>query len=104
MGLYDQMNTANGGVWNDAQANQMLGAYNSSQMNPEGLFGMSSSGWGNMGQLMGGVGALGNMALGFKSLGLMKDQIGLQQSQWDESLAELNTMRGVRSKTNAAYA
>jgi len=91
-----------GGVYNTASGSQgLMGMLNDGWNKVD--FGSAKT-WGNMGQLMGGVGALGNMALGFKSLGLMEDQLGLQQSQWNESLAELNTMRGVRSKTNAAYA
>ena len=91
-----------GGVYNTPSGSQgLMGMLNDGWNKLD--FGSSGT-WGNMGQLMGGVGAIGNMALGFKSLGLMEDQLKLQQSQWNENLAELNTMRGVRSKTNAAYA
>jgi len=104
MGLYNQMNTANGGVWNDAQANQMLGAYNGSQMQqPQGLFGMSTDGWSAAGDVMGGIGSIGNMFLGFQSLGLMEDQLGLQKEQWGETKRELNTMRATRDKLNTSY-
>jgi hypothetical protein len=55
------------------------------------------------GQFMGGLGSLGNMALGFKGLGLLEDQLDLQRNQWNESKAELDTMRQARNKLNTQY-
>ncbi len=107
MGLYSQMNTANNGMWSNADANQMLGAYNASQMpqtGTDGLFGMSTGGWSATGDMLSGLGSIGNIVLGFQSLGLMEDQLGLQQEQWGETKAELNYMRATRDKLNASYA
>ncbi len=103
MGLYNQLNTNNGGSWNSSDANQMLGAYNYQQQPQQGLFGMSTDGWSATGDMLGGIGSIGNMFLGFQSLGLMEDQLGLQKEQWGETKRELNTMRATRDKLNTSY-
>jgi hypothetical protein len=55
------------------------------------------------GALLGGLGSLGNVALGFKGLGLLEDQLGLKREQWNESLAELNHLRDTRDRISTAY-
>jgi len=105
MGLYNQMNTANNGVWSDADAMQMLGQYNGSQMQQAGLWDSlgSASTWSSFGNVASGIGSIGNMALGFQQLGLLEDQLGLQREKWGEQKAELNTMRATRDKLNTSY-
>ena len=106
MSLYNQLNTANNGAWTSADANQMLGQYNASQIQPQtGLWDSlgSANTWNAFGNVAGGIGSLGNMFLGFQSLGLMEDQLGLQQEKWGEQKAELNTMRATRDKLNTSY-
>ncbi len=104
MGLYDQLNTQNNGMWTNADANQMLGAYDNSMLNSQNDFlGMGMDGWNTTGNMLSGIGSIGNIALGFKGLGLMEDQVDLAQDKWGETKAELNRMRGTRNKLNTNY-
>ena len=59
--------------------------------------------WQGMGSFMGGLGSLGNMGLGFKSLGLLEDQLAMQQDAWSEQKAELDRLRQTRDKLNTSY-
>lgn len=74
--------TTNGGLWNT----------------------LSSPGfWQGAGNLLGGIGSIGNIVLGQRSLGLLEDQLGLQQEQWNEARTELNRMRNTRNRLNTEY-
>ena len=67
------------------------------------FLGMEGQTWGNIGSALSGIGSIGNIYLGHKSLGLMKDQLGLQKEQWRETQKELQHMRAQRTKGNSHY-
>ena len=83
------------------------GVYNTSTglQNNGGLWdSLSSPGfWQGAGDAMSGLGALGNIWLGSQSLGLLEDQLAMQQDAWNEQKAELNRLRRVRDKVNTSY-
>ena len=59
--------------------------------------------WDSMGNMMSGIGSLGNIWMGYQQMGLLEDQLGLQREQWNETLAELNHQRELRDRTTTQY-
>ncbi len=55
------------------------------------------------GQVAGGLSSLAGIYLGFEQLDIAKDQNKIAKSQWKETLAEMNRIKGVRTKLNAQY-
>jgi len=90
-------NTASGqmGLWDSFKSN-----FNGTGTGKPNQYG----GWNAAGDIMSGLGSLGNIYLGFESLGLLKDQNRLSRSKWKETKKELNHMRAVRDRLNASYA
>jgi hypothetical protein len=65
---------------------------------------LSSPGfWQGAGNIMGGLGSIGNIWLGSQSLGLLEDQLAMQQNAWDEQKKELDYIRQTRDKLNTSY-
>jgi len=101
------------GIGSDKQLNAYdgTGGYDLSKVNQPG----GSSGWlgdsfsdfnksmGSVGKIMGGVSSLANIYLGFKALGLAKEELGIKKDQWAQAKQELNHMRATRKRLTASY-
>ena len=65
------------------------------------------SGWDTAGNVMGGLGSLLNAGfggfLGLKAYDMAKDQLGMQQEQWQTTKDELNRLKAVREGLSQAY-
>ena len=59
--------------------------------------------WQGTGSMLEGVGSIGNIVLGAQTLGLLEDQLSLQQDAWKEQKRELDTMRRSRDNINTSY-
>jgi len=87
------------------------GGYDLSKVNQPG----GSAGWlgdsfsnfdksmGSVGKIMGGVSSLANIYLGFKALGLAKEELGIKKDQWAQAKQELNHMRATRKRLTSSY-
>ena len=65
------------------------------------------SGWDTAGNVMGGLGSLLNAGfggyLGLKAYDIAKDQLGMQQEQWQMTKDELNRLKAMREGLSQAY-
>jgi len=59
--------------------------------------------WQGTGSMLSGLGSIGNIWLGSQSLGLLEDQLAMQQDAWNEQKQELDYMRQTRDKLNTSY-
>lgn len=67
------------------------------------FLGMGSNGWGATGSVLSGIGSIGSIYLGMQGVGLMEDQLALQEKKWAEAKKELDSARKVRKELSAAY-
>ncbi len=96
--------------YQDMQMKLMESQYNASEMGMKDLSDYRNSTMGQMspyikgfGQLAGGLGSIASIYTGFKTLGLMEDQVDIAKDKWAETKKELANVQGVRKKLNTTY-
>ncbi len=99
---YGMTNPGNSGVSDD----MMQGLFRDLDFdfNLDDLSFGSAEGWDTASSILGGVGAIGQGIVGYKQMGLLEDQIALQEEAFREKQAELNRNRQARTQLNASYA
>jgi len=101
-GGYNTVDTSGyGGVYNTPSGDQgLLSGLTDSLSNMN--FGNAQQ-WDTAGNVMGGLGSIGNVVIGFQQLGLLEDQLALQEEQWAESQQELAHLRTTRANLGSSY-
>ena len=92
-----------GGVYNTPSGNQGLMSQMNNWWDTTDLSFGNTNQWKAAGDVASGLGSIGNVYLGAQGLGLMEDQLAIQEDQWAETKAELARLRGVRKKVTQTY-